>query len=225
MYFRLASGNGACRYATVSHSAYVWFCHMEGDQLLPKQQTTPAAKLSALGCASRGDTFGWSAHLLAKAFCLWVSAWMWLCSEVGQVELSASEFWREKCLSPLSGLLVPCTGFAHQLWCGMCFTSLTLMEWAQVDRAWSPAHYFSHGVGLQSAAGHGWVAPREPPGTVPWQQPLTAKPILGSLLKALHGIYEKLMCELGALIRTVALCTFYLTKVRMQMQHWTSVPP
>lgn len=54
---------------------------------------------------------------------------------------------------------------------------------------------------------------------------LLPSPSPGYRSRLLHGVSDKLTCELGALIRRAALCTSYPTKVQMQMQSQTSVPP
>lgn len=72
---------------------------------------------------------------LQRPFCLWVWVQMWLCSEVGEVAPSALGTFEGKKKKPnlLSGFLLPCTDFSHQLWCGTYFTPITFMKRAQVD--------------------------------------------------------------------------------------------
>lgn len=89
-------------------------------------------------------------------------------------------------------------------------------------RAQTPAAYLNHGIGLQPTAGQGGVALWEPAGMVPWLPP-AAKPIPGLPLEALRRVSDPLACELGAPIRTAALCSSCPTKVQMPRQ--TSVPP
>lgn len=114
------------------------------------------------------------------------------------------DFWRKIPLDPLSVFLLLCTDFSHQLRCGAYFILVTFIKKAQVGQL-EPNLLLC--IGLQLVAGHSWVAPRQPAGVGSWQQPPTAKPIPGLLLEALHGVSDKPMCELGALIRTAALCT------------------
>lgn len=54
---------------------------------------------------------------------------------------------------------------------------------------------------------------------------LLPSPSRGYRSRLLPTVSDKLTCELGASIRTAALCTSYPTKVQMQMQSHTSVPP
>lgn len=56
-----------------------------------------------------------------------------------------------------------------------------------------------------------------------WSPGCLLLPSPGLPLEALRRVSDKLTCELGALIRTAALCTSCPTKVQMQRQ--TSVPP